>query len=335
MTNVLFLEPDHPYGHEILNYLEDDNFPVENIRLYTSQLGQSVSISYGDDPVKVNDISLFEVSKGDIVICMQGTKKPSTFVKQAQEKGAVFLDLSGHLRTDPDAPLYCDGFGNDVATKLFEKSRKARMPSVPALHFIKTVRPLIAETNAKMRAVLTFLLPVCHVSKKARDELFSQTRNIYMNIDQNPQEFSKQIAFNLLPETGQFMDNGMTSEEWGSLVDIKQALGKDFKITINGIQSSVFVGQSLQVNIEMAKECSAEHARKAWVSAPAIDVIDLKSDLEYVTPAEIQGEDRIYISRIKEDSSVDNGLSYWSVTDNLKCLAQEVAVFVRETSKNL
>ena len=335
MTKLIFLEPDHPYGHEILNHLCDDGFSANDIHLYTSQLGQSARISYGDDPLKLNDVSSFEISKGDILISLSGVKKVAGFIARAQEKGAYVLDLSGHLRTDPDAPIFCDGFVSDIAKKLFEKNHKARLPSVPALHFIKTVRPLISETNSKMRAVLTFLLPVSHVSKKARDELFSQTRNIYMNIDQNPQEFSKQIAFNLLPETGQFMDNGITSEEWGTLVDIKQALGKDFKITTNGIQSSVFAGQSLQVNLEMNKECSAEEARKIWIKADSIDVIDLKSDLEYVTPAEIQGEDRIYISRIREDSSVDNGLSYWSVTDNLRCLAQEVTAFVRMIQKNM
>lgn len=328
MMNLHLFEPDSPYGHEILNHLCDEGIPASNVHLFTAQLGKTATISYGDDPLKMNDISSLEVVAGDLFICLPDAKKTGKIIAQVLEKGGTVLDMSGYLRTDPDAPLYCDGFGNEIAAKIFEKNRKSRLPTVPALHFIKTIRPIIKETSSKMRGILTFLLPVSHVSKKARDELFSQTRNIYMNIDQNPQEFSKQIAFNLLPETGRFMDTGMTSEEWGSLVDIKQALGKDFKITVNGIQSSVFAGQSIQVNLEMTKECSANEARKIWIKAPSIDVIDLKSELEYVTPAEIQGEDRIYISRVREDSSVDNGLSYWSVMDNLRCVAQEVTSFV-------
>lgn len=329
MKNIVLLEPDHPYGHEIIQQLDEDGVPAERIKLFTAQIAQARTLSYGDTDVRVRDIAQYVSEKSDILICLPDAKKIAKPVKEVLECGGTVLDVTGALRTDPDAPIFCNGFSDDAAEEIFRKYKKARLPSVPALHLIKTLRPLLEEVGGEVRAVVTFHMPVSHVSKKARDELFSQTRNIYMNIDLNPQEFSKQIAFNIIPEAGRFLESGMTSEEWGMQVDAKQSFGKKFKMTCNGIQVPVFAGQAIQVNIEMQKELLPQDARKLWIETADIDVIDLESDLEYVTPKEIQGDDRIYISRVKEDISVENGLSYWSVVDNLRLVAREVLSFVK------
>jgi aspartate-semialdehyde dehydrogenase len=180
------------------------------------------------------------------------------------------------------------------------------------------------------RVVVSTYQSVSGAGKDAMDELFNQTRGIYMNETPEPEKFTKQIAFNCIPHIDKFMDDHMTKEEWKMVAETKKILDPKIKVCANCVRVPVFIGHAEMVNVEFEEEITAKQALKAWRDFEGVTVIDLDSEMSYVTPAEIAGEDDVFVSRVREDSTVDNGLNFWCVADNLRKGAALNAVQIAE-----
>ena len=323
MTQTLhFVDPVSPEIHETLSHMDESGLSDKiQIKAHNTSLTGPRSVSVGDNQIKVRDITEAVIGDGDIVVLDGTAKKGAAFAEKWRKAGAYIIDVAGVLRTDMDVPLYSGDA--DKVSEAALSAKSIRVPARAALQLFPVLKYL--EEEAIKTLALTAMMPVSFNSVKARDELYSQTKNIFMNVDVRPQEFEKAIAFNLIPQVGNFMDDGATEEEWATRMDLKKILGREVEIVVNCIYAPVFVGQSLMVNLTCEKDLSASDFRKTLTSDRRLGIIDLNTDLDYVTPHETQGEDQIFVSRIREDIRDDPALSFWSVTDNLRLGALAIA----------
>ena len=325
MTKKLhIIDPVSPEIHEVLSQLDESGLSdALDIRAYNTVLTGPRGVSVGGENLRVRDIVEANIGEGDIVVFAGDVKKGAAYVEKWRKGGAYIIDVSGVLKTDIDVPLYNPLKKDNTATEAAKKHRAIRLPARAALHLV----PILGYLSEKSLKTLNVsaMFPVSSHSGKARDELYSQTKNIFMNIDVRPQEFEKPIAFNLIPHVGAFMDDGQTEEEWITRNDLRKILGREVEIVVNCAYAPVFVGQSLTVNVSLEQDVSASEFRQALTADKRFGVIDLNSDIEYVTPHETQGEDQIFISRIREDIRDDPALSFWTTTDDLRLGALAVA----------
>lgn len=315
-------------GHEILNILHERSFPVDEVYAVASSRSVGREVSFGDANLKVRNLADFDFKGVDIVLSSPGAKISAEFAPKAARAEAIVIDNTSHFRMDPDVPLIVPEVNpQDLAG--FSKRNIIANPNCSTIQMVMALKPLHDLATVK-RVVVSTYQSVSGAGKAAMDELFNQTRHIYMNEYRNPEEFSKRIAFNVIPQIDVFMDDHMTKEEWKMVVETKKILDKSIKVCASCVRVPVFVGHAEMVNAEFEKEISAADARKAWREFDGVTVIDLDSDLEYVTPVEVQGEDDVYVSRIREDSTVENGLNFWCVADNLRKGAALNAVQIAE-----
>lgn len=315
-------------GREILNILDERNFPVGHIYALASQNSVGREVSFGDKDLKVQNLDGFDFSKVDIVLSSAGGDVSAKFVPKAAKAGAIVIDNTSHFRMDPDVPLVVPEV-NPQALADYKKSNIIANPNCSTIQMMMALKPLHEKARIK-RVVVSTYQSVSGAGKDAMDELFNQTRKIYMNEQANPSAFSKQIAFNVIPQIDTFMDDHMTKEEWKMVAETKKILDPAIKICANCVRVPVFIGHAEMVNVEFHDDICAKDAMKAWAKAPGIAVVDLESEMEFVTPAEIQGEDEVFISRVREDASVENGLNFWCVADNLRKGAALNAVQIAE-----
>tara|TARA_Y100000031_G_scaffold77340_1_gene84984 strand:+ start:12055 stop:13065 length:1011 start_codon:yes stop_codon:yes gene_type:complete len=323
---IKFLNPVSAYGAEILNALCEAGFDADKVSTYSTQIEKTRTVSFGDTPLPLRDVADLKLEEGDLLLSDCGGTRGQKIIAEAVTVKAFALDIYGILRTDPDAPVFTTNFSKE-AEALFGKSYKARLPNVFAMHLDRLISPLIKKGGEDVRAVVTGLLPASHFGRAAMDELFSQTRMMYMNEKARPQEYQKQIAFNLLPTSGDIMKNGEDEEEWATSVDCKQIFGRKFKTLMQCVSAPVYSTQSLQVNLSFAKDFSAEDARACWSSDGRMQLVESTGQLEYMTPAEASGDETLFISRLRDDSTTENGISFWSVADNLRLKASEAVRF--------
>ncbi|MAQ70578.1 MAG: hypothetical protein CL565_00120 [Alphaproteobacteria bacterium] len=318
MTKKLhIIDPISPEIHETLSQLDESGMSdALDIRAYNTLLTGPRGVTVGGENLRVRDIVEADIAEGDVVIFAGDAKKGAAHVEKWRKKGAHIVDVSGALKTDIDVPLYNPLKKNSVAIENAKKQKAIRLPARGALHLVPILGYLQEKTLKTLN--VSAMLPVSFHSAKARDELYSQTKNIFMNIDVRPQEFEKPIAFNLIPHVGTFMDDGQTEEEWTMRNDLRKILGRQVEIVVNCAYAPVFVGQSLMVNTSFEQDFPANDFRRELTANKRFGVIDLNSDIEYVTPHETQGEDQIFISRIREDIRDDPALSFWTTTDNLR-----------------
>ncbi|MFP4313842.1 MAG: aspartate-semialdehyde dehydrogenase [Alphaproteobacteria bacterium] len=302
-------------GHEILNILDERNFPADDVIALASSRSVGREVSYGDKNLKVRDLATFDFKGVDIVLSSPGAKVSAEYSPKAAKAGAIVIDNTSYWRMDPDVPLIVPEV-NPEAIKDIPKGIIAN-PNCSTIQMVVALKPLHDAATIK-RVVVSTYQSVSGSGKAAMDELFNQTKGIYMNQEPKPEEYPKQIAFNCIPQIDVFMDDGMTKEEWKMVVETKKILDKSIKVCANCVRVPVFIGHSEMVNVELKKELSAKDAKKLWREAEGVSVIDLETDLEYVTPNEIKGEDAVYISRVREDPSIENGLNFWCVADNLR-----------------
>jgi aspartate-semialdehyde dehydrogenase len=286
-------------------------------------------VSYGDEDIKIQDLAQFDFTGIDFVLSSPGAKISAEFAPKAAAKGAVIIDNTSYFRMDPDVPLVVPEV-NASALKDLSKKNIVANPNCSTIQMVVALKPLHDAATIK-RVVVSTYQSVSGAGKEAMDELFTQTRGIYMNNAPDPQLFAKQIAFNVIPQIDSFMDDRMTKEEWKMVVETKKILDPKIKVCANCVRVPVFIGHSEMVNVEFEREISAEEARKILQKAKGVTVIDLESEIDFITPAEIQGEDDVFVSRIREDVSVEHGLNFWCVSDNLRKGAALNAVQIAET----
>jgi aspartate-semialdehyde dehydrogenase len=316
-------------GHEILKILDERNFPADDVIALASARSVGKEVSFGDKNLKVRDLATFDFKGVDIVLSSPGGKVSAEYSPKAAKAGAVVIDNTSYWRMDPDVPLVVPEV-NPHAIADHSKKGIIANPNCSTIQMVVALKPLHDAATIK-RVVVSTYQSVSGTGKAAMDELFNQTKGVYTNQSPNPEIYPKQIAFNVIPQIDVFMDDGMTKEEWKMVVEAKKILDPKIKVAANCVRVPVFIGHSEMVNVEFEKEISAKDAAKILRAAPGVTVVDLdQEELRFVTPAEIQGEDDVYVSRLREDPTVENGLNFWCVADNLRKGAALNAVQIAE-----
>ncbi len=317
-------------GREMLNVLADRAFPVSEVVALASTRSAGQELSFGEQQVlKVQNLDKFSFKGIDIVLSSAGAKVAEEFAPRAVKEGAVVIDNSSFFRMNKDVPLVVPEV-NPEDIKLYKKKGIIANPNCSTIQMVVALKPLHDLATIK-RVVVSTYQSVSGAGKEGMDELFNQTRALYSNDALKREVFSRQITFNLIPQIDVFMPDGSTKEEWKMRVETKKILDAEIEISATCVRVPVFVGHSEAVNIEFKKPITAAQARKALQKAPGIVVVD-KPDLEdgFITPTEVAGEDSVYVSRIRKDDSVKNGISLWVVADNLRKGAATNAVQIAE-----
>lgn len=316
-------------GREILNILDERDFPADEVFALASERSVGREVSFGETDLKVQNLENFDFRGIDFVLSSPGAKVSARFAPLAAAAGAIVIDNTSHFRMDPDVPLVVPEV-NPEAIKGHTKKGIIANPNCSTIQMVVALKPLHDLARIR-RVVVSTYQSVSGAGKEAMDELFNQTRAIYMNDTPKPEVFPKQIAFNLIPQIDVFLDDGATKEEWKMAAETKKILDPTIKVCANCVRVPVFIGHSEMVNVEFESEISRADALRAWKKAPGLTVIDVETDMGFITPAEIQGEDDVFISRVREDSTLDYGLNFWCVSDNLRKGAALNAVQIAET----
>ena len=316
-------------GLEILKILDERKFPADDVVALASSRSVGKEVSFGDNNLKVQDLAKFDFKGIDIVLSSPGGKISAEYSPVAAKAGAVVIDNTSHWRMDPDVPLIVPEVNPHALAEHTKKNIIAN-PNCSTIQMVVALKALHEEAGIK-RVVVSTYQSVSGSGKAAMDELFNQTKGIYMNQQPNPTVYPKQIAFNAIPQIDVFMDDGMTKEEWKMVVETKKILDPKIKVCASCVRVPVFIGHAEMVNVETEKEITADRARELWREFDGVTVIDEAAEgTEFVTPLEIQGEDDVFVSRIREDASVENGLNFWCVSDNLRKGAALNAVQIAE-----
>jgi len=304
-------------GGEILNILSERAFPVSDIVALASEKSVGREVSFGvDDRLKVQDLAKFDFKGWDIALSSPGAKVSAIHAPRAAKAGCVVIDNTSQFRMDPDVPLVVPEVNPEALAGHTRRNIIAN-PNCSTIQMVVALKPL-HDAAVIRRAVVATYQSVSGGGRAAMDELFNQTRGIFVNDPVRPEQFTKQIAFNVIPHCDDFMDDGSTKEEWKMMVETKKILDPSIRMSVTCVRVPVFIGHSEAINLEFENPISANEARKLLRRAPGVTVVDHRANEGYVTPVEAQGEDHVYVSRIREDSTVDNGLSLWVVSDNLR-----------------
>jgi aspartate-semialdehyde dehydrogenase len=316
-------------GREILSILAERKFPVSEVVAVASARSVGNEVSFGDDDIlKVRDLEKYDFKGVDIALFSPGAKVSAVHAPRAAKAGAVVVDNTSHFRMDKDVPLVVPEV-NPQAIAQYEKRGIIANPNCSTIQMVVALKPLHDLATIKRVVVATYQ-SVSGAGHAAMDELFTQTRGIYVNESPNPERFTKQIAFNVIPHIDIFMDDGATKEEWKMVVETRKILDPDIAVHATCVRVPVFISHAEAVNVEFANPLSEEEARDALQKAPGVVVVDHRANEGYVTPAEAAGEDPVYVSRIRKDPTVQHGLALWVVSDNLRKGAALNAVQIAE-----
>jgi aspartate-semialdehyde dehydrogenase len=315
--NVAIVGATGNVGREMLSILSERQFPVKEVFPLASRRSVGVEVSFGDKTLKCLDLETFDFSKADFCLMSAGGGVSKEWSPKIGAKGCVVIDNSSAWRYDQDVPLIVPEV-NANAVSGFTKKNIIANPNCSTAQLVVALKPLHDHATIKRVVVATYQ-SVSGAGKDAMDELWSRTKAKYVpGQDSDPKKFPKEIAFNCIPQIDTFMEDGYTREEWKMVAETKKILDPKIKLTATCVRVPVFVGHSEAVNIEFEKPISADEAREILREAPGCLVIDKREPGGYITPMEAAGEDATYISRIREDATVENGLSLWVVSDNLR-----------------
>ena len=316
-------------GREMLTTLVDREFPIDDVVALASERSAGTQVSFGeDDALDVQDLSRFDFKGIDMVLSSPGAKISAEHSPRAAKSGAVVIDNTSQFRMDPDVPLVVPEVNPDALADYPRRNIIAN-PNCSTIQMVLALKPL-HELARIRRVVVSTYQSVSGAGKDGMDELFNQTRGIYANQPPEPTQFQKQIAFNVIPQIDVFMEDGSTKEEWKMAVETKKILDPSIKVAATCVRVPVFIGHAEAVNIEFESPIEEEEAREALRAQPGVSVIDYRVDEGYVTPQESAGEDLVYVSRLRADSTIDNGLNLWIVADNLRKGAALNAVQIAE-----
>ena len=317
-------------GREMLNILAERQFPVDEVAAVASARSTGDIIDFGDSgqELKVKNLEHFDFSGWDMALFAAGSDISKVHAPRAAQAGCTVIDNSSFYRMDPDVPLIVPEVNAEAIAGYTRKNIIAN-PNCSTAQLVVALKPLHDFAKIKRVVVATYQ-SVSGAGKQGMDELFEQSRNIFVGDANEPKKFTKQIAFNVIPHIDSFLDDGSTKEEWKMVVETKKILDPSIKLTATCVRVPVFVGHSEAVNIEFENEITTDQARNILREAPGLMVVDKREDGGYVTPIEAVGEYATYVSRIREDSTVENGLSLWVVSDNLRKGAALNAVQIAE-----
>jgi aspartate-semialdehyde dehydrogenase len=315
-------------GREMLNILEERGFPADEVVALASRRSQGTEVSYGDKTLKVKDLAQYDFSDTDICLMSAGGNISKEWSPKIGKQGCVVIDNSSAFRYDQDVPLIVPEVNPD-AIDLFTRKNIIANPNCSTAQLVVALKPLHDKAQIK-RVVVSTYQSVSGAGKEGMDELFTQTRAVFVADPVEAKKFTKRIAFNVIPHIDVFMEDGSTKEEWKVMAETKKMLDPKIKVTCTAVRVPVFIGHSEAVNIEFENPITADEARDILREAPGCLVIDKHEDGGYVTPLDCAGEDATYISRIREDQTLENGLNIWVVSDNLRKGAALNAVQIAE-----
>jgi aspartate-semialdehyde dehydrogenase len=316
-------------GREMLSILAERGFPVSEVVPLASRRSVGTEVSFGDRTLKVKALENYDFSDTDICLMSAGGTVSKEWSPKIGAQGCVVIDNSSAWRYDADVPLIVPEVNAD-ATAGFRKRNIIANPNCSTAQLVVALKPL-HDAATITRVVVSTYQSVSGAGKDGMDELFAQTKAVFVNDPVAAKKFSKRIAFNLIPHIDVFMEDGFTKEEWKMNVETKKILDPKIKLTATCVRVPVFISHSESVNVEFEKPLSPEEATELLRNAPGVQVIDKREPGGYITPHEAAGEDATYISRIREDATVENGLAFWCVSDNLRKGAALNAVQIAET----
>ncbi|MEX1147506.1 MAG: aspartate-semialdehyde dehydrogenase [Sphingomonadales bacterium] len=303
-------------GREMLNILHERQFPADEIIPLASRRSVGQDVLFGDKKIKVKVLDTFDFTGVDIALMSAGSGVAKEWGPKIAATGCVVIDNSSFYRMDPDVPLIVPEVNADAIAGYTKKNIIAN-PNCSTAQMVVALKPIHDAVGIK-RVVVSTYQSVSGAGHEAMDELFHQTKAIYVNDPVESEKFTKQIAFNVIPHIDVFMEDGSTKEEWKMVVETQKMMDPDIKITATCVRVPVFVGHAESINLELEKPLSAAKARALLREAPGCMVVDKREDGGYVTPVECVGEYATYISRIRDDKTVENGLNLWVVSDNLR-----------------
>jgi len=320
-------------GREMLNILAEREFPVDEIAALASRKSLGSECSFGDKTLKTKDLDTFDFTGWDIALFAIGSEATEKYAPKAAKAGCIVIDNSSLYRYDPDVPLVVPEV-NPEAVLGYSKKNIIANPNCSTAQMVVALKPLHDRAKIK-RVVVSTYQSVSGAGKEGMDELWDQTKGMYVpGQERAPSKFTKQIAFNVIPHIDKFLDSGETKEEWKMVAETKKILDPKVKVTATCVRVPVFVGHSEAINIEFEEFLDEDEARDILREAPGIMVIDKREDGGYVTPIECVGDYATFISRIRQDSTIENGLNLWCVSDNLRKGAALNAVQIAETLGN-
>ncbi|MDJ0627429.1 MAG: aspartate-semialdehyde dehydrogenase [Rhodobacter sp.] len=320
-------------GREMLNILAERQFPVDQIAALASRKSLGTECSFGDKTLKTKDLDTFDFTGWDIALFAIGSEATKTYAPRAAKAGCIVIDNSSLYRYDPDVPLIVPEVNADAIHGFRNKNIIAN-PNCSTAQMVVALKPLHDRATIK-RVVVSTYQSVSGAGKEGMDELWDQTKGMYVpGQEKEPSKFQKQIAFNVIPHIDSFMEDGSTKEEWKMVAETKKIVDPSIKVTATCVRVPVFVGHSEAVNIEFEDFLDEDEARDILRTAPGILVVDKREDGGYVTPAECVGDYATFVSRIRQDGTVENGLNLWVVSDNLRKGAALNAVQIAEVLGN-
>ena len=307
-------------GREMLNILEERQFPVDEIFALASRRSMGTEVSFGDRTLKCQDLEQFDFRGIDFVLMSAGSAVSKEWSPRIGALGPMVIDNSSCWRYDAEVPLVVPEVNAHVLEEYMKRKNRRNIianPNCSTAQLVVVLKPLHDLAKIK-RVVVSTYQSVSGAGKEGMDELWTQTKGIFVTDAPEAKKFTKQIAFNVIPHIDVFMDDGFTKEEWKMMAETKKILDPKIKLTATCVRVPVFVGHSEAVNIEFERPIGAEEARETLREAPGVLVVDKREDGGYVTPVECVGDFATFVSRIREDSTIENGLSLWVVSDNLR-----------------
>ncbi|MGB0793635.1 MAG: aspartate-semialdehyde dehydrogenase [Candidatus Puniceispirillaceae bacterium] len=308
-------------GREMLRTLAERQFPCDEIFALASAKSAGKELSYGDDKtVTVQSLDKFDFAQADIALFSAGGDTSKAVAPTAGEAGCIVIDNSSAFRMDEDVPLIVPEVNPDAAKNCLKANGGRNIianPNCSTAQLVVALKPLHDSYGVK-RVIVSTYQATSGAGAAGMDELFNQTKGVFVHDEIKPEKFTKQIAFNAIPHIDVFMDDGFTKEEWKMTAETKKILDPKIELAAHCVRIPVFIGHSEAVFIETDKPIDEAQARELLRDAPGVSVIDHRANEGYVTPIEAAGEDAVYISRLRRDPTVENGLVFWCVSDNLR-----------------
>ena len=323
-------------GREMLNILAERQFPVDEAFAIASRRSMGTEVSFGDKTLRCRDLEQFDFSQVDFCLMSAGSAISKEWSPKIGATGCIVIDNSSCWRYDQDVPLVVPEVNAHVLEQYMKQNNRKNIianPNCSTAQLVVVLKPLHDVARIRRVVVATYQ-SVSGAGKDAMDELWNQTKGIFVTDAPEPKKFTKQIAFNCIPHIDVFMDSGDTKEEWKMNVETKKILDPKIKLTASCVRVPVFVGHSEAVNIEFENPISAEEAREILREAPGVMVVDKRENGGYVTPVECVGDYATFVSRIREDATIENGLNLWIVSDNLRKGAALNTVQIAESMIN-
>jgi len=317
-------------GREMLKTLAERRFPLDDVAAVASGRSAGAEVSFGEQRVlKVQGLDKFDFRGWDIGLFSPGASVSAVHAPRAAEAGCVVIDNTSQFRMEPDVPLVVPEVNPHHLAK-FTKRNIIANPNCSTIQMVVALKPLHDRWRIRRVVVATYQ-SVSGAGKEAMDELFAHTKAVFVHDPSTPEQFTKEIAFNCIPHIDRFMDDGATKEEWKMAVETRKILDPDIAVQATCVRVPVFIGHGEAVTVEFERPVTVNEARAALRDAPGVALVDHREDGGYITPLESAGEDAVFVSRLRKDQTVANGLSFWCVSDNLRKGAALNAVQIAET----